>query len=86
MSLAELKKQVGNKKLIAGTSRAIKELKKGNVKIIFLSSNCPKEIKSELEINAKMEKAEVSSLGINSEELGVIIKKPFSVSVVSLLK
>lgn len=86
MSIAELKKLVGNKKLIAGTNKTIKELKKGNVKTIFISSNCPKDIKEELSINAKMEKAEISALDVDSEELGVVIKKPFAVSVVSLLK
>ena len=86
MSLAELKKQVGNKKLIAGTKRALKELKMGNVKTIFLASNCPKETKSEIETNARLNKTEVSQLDVNNEDLGVVIKKPFPVSIVFLLK
>lgn len=86
MSLTELKKLVGNKKLVVGSNKTLKELKKGNVKSVFLASNCPKDLKSEIETNAKMEKAEVSILETNNEELGVVVKKPFAVSVVSFLK
>ncbi|MBN2420697.1 ribosomal L7Ae/L30e/S12e/Gadd45 family protein [Candidatus Woesearchaeota archaeon] len=86
MSLTELKKLIGNKKLIVGTDRTLKELKKGNIKSIFVASNCPENLKSEIETNARMEKSEISVLEINNEELGVVVKKPFAVSVVSLLK
>ena len=86
MSIEELKKLIGNKKLIAGSQRAVKELKKGTVKELFIASNCPDSLKTELEMNARMEKAAVSKLALSSEDLGILVKKPFSVAVVSLLK
>jgi large subunit ribosomal protein L30e len=86
MTLEDLKKAVGNKNLILGSQRTVKELKKGSLKKIFLASNCDKATKETIEINAKVLKVDVSKLNITSEELGIIVKKPFSVSVASLLK
>ena len=86
MSLAELKKHVGNKKLLLGTDRTLKNLKKGELKEIFLSSNVAENLKDDIETNAKKFGIKVYQLDINSDEMGVVVKKPFSVSVASLLK
>lgn len=86
MTLAELKKFVGNKKLILGSGRTIKLLKKGELKEIFLSSNMSKASKSAIETHAKMMGVKVSELGITNEEMGVVVKKPFGVSVASIQK
>ncbi len=86
MTVAELKKLAGDKKLIIGTDRTLKALKKGNLKKVFLASNCEASAKSDIENNAKMTKVEVSQLDISNEDLGVVVKKPFSVSVIGLAK
>lgn len=86
MTVAELKKLVGNKKLILGADRTIKDLKRGEAKKVFLASNCKKETKEDILHYAKTHKIEVSQLDVNNEELGVIVKKPFAVSVICLLK
>jgi large subunit ribosomal protein L30e len=86
MTVAELKKLAGDKKLVIGTDRTIKELKKGNLKKVFLAKNCHANARADIENNAKQMKIEVSDLEITSEELGVIVKKPFSVSIIGLAK
>ncbi len=86
MSLAELKKVVGNSKLILGTDKTFAELKKGMVKKVFLAVNCGKIVKEDIEANAKSFGVEVSQLSVTSEELGVVVKKPFPVAVAALLK
>lgn len=86
MSLAELKKLAGNKKLILGTDRVLKAMKKGEVKKVFLASNCLKSVRETVEAHAKLFGAEVSILDTNNDDLGVAVKKPFAVSVVALLK
>lgn len=86
MSLAELKKLVGNKKLILGTDRTLKNLKKNELKEIFLSSNAAKNAKEDVEVISKKFGVKVSQLEITSDEMGVVVKKPFSVSVASLQK
>lgn len=86
MTTAELKKLVGNSKLVIGTQRTMKELKKGNLKKIFISSNCHQDVKDSIISNAKLLGVEVSQLDVTNEETGIIVKKPFAVSVVSLQK
>ena len=86
MSLAELKKLIGNKKLILGTERTLKLLKKADAKEVFLSSNCNKETEADVVSAAKKFGIKVSKLDITNEEMGVIVKKPFAVSIVSLQK
>jgi len=86
MSLDELKKVVGNKKLLIGADRTLKNLKKNELKEIFLAVNCSKSVKEEVEAHAKMSGVKVSELKITNDEMGVIVKKPFAVSVASLQK
>ena len=86
MTLSELKKNVGNKKLILGLNRTVKEMKKGNVNEIFLASNCSMEMKKDIEAVAKKFKIKISELDVTNEEMGVVVKKPFAVSVACLLK
>lgn len=86
MSIADVKKLVGDKKLVVGTEATTKNIKNGKVKKVFLSSNCPKNIKEDIMHYAKIFGSEVEVLDVNNEDLGVACKKPFSVSVLSLLK
>ena len=84
MSLAELKKHVGSKKLLLGADRTLKNLKKGELKEIFLSSNTAENVKEDIETISKKFNVKIYKLDITSEEMGVVVKKPFSVSVASL--
>ena len=86
MTVAEVKKLVGNKKLIIGTDRTLTALRKDEVKKVFMASNCPKGVRSDVEHYAKLTNVEVALLDIPNDELGVVVKKPFSVSVIALLK
>lgn len=86
MTIAELKKNIGNKKLILGRDRTIKLMKKGEVKDVFLAANCSDEINDDINSLAKKFNIKVSQLKITNEEVGVAVKKPFAVSVACLLK
>ncbi len=83
-AIEEIRKNLDNEKLILGTERAIKELKVGNVDTIFVTNNAPDDIKADVE--AYKGDANVAELAINNQELGVVCKKPFPISVVSLLR
>ena len=85
-SSTELKKLFKSKSLIIGTERTIKSLKKGGIDKVFLSSNCPENVEKDMNYYASLGKAEVVKLQYPNDELGVICKKPFSISVLSLLK
>ncbi|MBI2670884.1 ribosomal L7Ae/L30e/S12e/Gadd45 family protein [Candidatus Woesearchaeota archaeon] len=83
MSLEELRKALKEGKLIYGTDRTMKLLKSGKLSAIFISSNCPKNLKDEFKKIAKIGDIKVNELKETNEELGTICKKTFSISVVS---
>lgn len=83
---AEIRKNLEEKKIIIGTDRTIKNLKLGKIKKIYVTKNIPEDVKKDIEHYSKLAKVEVVALKYANEELGVICKKPFAISVVSLLK
>ncbi len=83
---AEIRKLLDTKKLIFGTERVIKQLKLGSIARVFVTSNCPDDVKEDIARYAGISKAAVVQLEISNDELGVVCKKPFSISVVGLLK
>lgn len=82
----EIKKSLDEKEVVIGTESALKNLKLGNLAKIYVSSNCPADVKDELNHLASIAGTEIVSLDLNDEELGVICKKPFSISVLSVIK
>ncbi len=86
MSLAEVKKMIGDKKMVIGTEQTMVNLKQGKVKKVYLASNCPVDVKEDIKHYAENFGSEVEMLEIRNDELGVACKKPFSISVLSLLK
>jgi large subunit ribosomal protein L30e len=85
-SLTEFRKLLGSESLVIGTERTMKNLKTGKVERVFLSSNCPQKIENDLNHYASLGKVEVVKLQYPNDELGIVCKKPFSISVLSLLK
>lgn len=79
MSLAKLKKAIKEQKLIYGTKKTLLNLKLGRTKTVFLASNCPEETKNKI----KSYKVEVIQLKIPNDEISMLCKKPFLISVIS---
>lgn len=73
-------------KLVIGTDRAIKGLKDGTIARLYLARKSPAKVVEDIEHYSKMSGCEVIQLDITNEELGVICKKPFLISVVSVFK
>ncbi|MBS3132266.1 ribosomal L7Ae/L30e/S12e/Gadd45 family protein [Candidatus Woesearchaeota archaeon] len=86
ISATELKKLLKEGKAIVGKDRTLKGLKKGSVERIFLSSNCPKAAEQDIERYALMSGAEVIKLSYPNDELGVMCRKQFPISVLSFAK
>lgn len=72
-------------KVIIGTDRTMKALRKGEIKEIFISSNFPENKLKEIESASKVQEVSINRLKMNSEELGAKCRKPFSVVMVGLL-
>lgn len=86
IKITDIRTAVKNKKAIIGTKSTIKNLKLGKLSKVYLSSNCSETVKKDILYYAKLAKVEVVELPYPNEELGVLCKKPFSISVLSFLK
>jgi len=82
----EIKKLLKTKKLVIGTKSCIDKIKKGKLEKIFVSSNCPKTVKEDIMYYAKLSQTKIENLNSTNEELGIICKKPFSISVLGVSK
>ena len=72
--------------MIVGTERTLKNLKLGKIGKVYLSSTCSPKTKDAITHYIKLSKAEVVLLNYPSDELGILCKKPFSISVLSVPK
>ena len=81
-----IRENIKTKKLVLGTDRTKKELIRGTLSRIFLSSNVPETVQADFRRYAEMSDVPVDELEISNQELGILCKKPFSVSVIGLLE
>ena len=81
MSIDNLKKAIKEKKLIIGTERTVSALKRGEVKEVFISKNCPELLRKEIKNYAAISNISVNELKKSNEEIGTICKKPFSINL-----
>ena len=86
MSAEEIKKGIESGKVVMGLKETIKNMKLGKISKVFLSNNCPESAKKDIETYSKMSEATFEVLDRSNEEMGIICKKPFSISVLSILK
>ena len=84
--LEEIKKVLKTGNFIIGADRGLKNLKLGNAEKIFLASNCKEETKEDIERLAKLCKAEIIVLNMPNDELSTLCKKPFAISMLSVVK
>lgn len=81
IKMNKLQEALKKEKLIFGSNKILKLLRNGKLKVIFLASNVREDIKGEVEHLAKLGKTEIVNLDMPNSEVGVICKKPFSISV-----
>jgi len=86
LTSSEIKKLLKEKSIAIGTERTIKNLKLGKVDKVIVTSNCHEKVQKDIEYYASLGKAEILKIKYPNEELGIICKKPFAISVLSILK
>jgi large subunit ribosomal protein L30e len=86
LTSSEIKKMLKEKDIVIGTEKTIKNLKLGKVDKVIVTSNCPEKVQKDIEYYAGLGKAEIIKIKYPNEELGIICKKPFAISVLSMLK
>lgn len=84
--MEDIKKLVKDKKALIGTEQTMKSLKQGKVAKVLITSNCPNDVKEDVKHYAKLSSAEVIELDIPNDELGILCRKQFPVSVMGINK
>ncbi|MFC1800473.1 ribosomal L7Ae/L30e/S12e/Gadd45 family protein [Nanoarchaeota archaeon] len=84
--IEEIKKALIAGTVIIGTERTVKNLKLGKVEKVFLTSNCPEDVKEQVERYAKLNKVKIITLVQPNDEMGALCKKPYAISVLSFVK
>lgn len=77
----DLREELKKKKPLLGLNVALKKIRNNKVSRVYVSSNS--HAKDQLVRLGKSMNVDVVLVDENSKELGVICKKPFSVSVIS---
>ncbi|MBN2367550.1 ribosomal L7Ae/L30e/S12e/Gadd45 family protein [Candidatus Woesearchaeota archaeon] len=85
-NIDEIKKDLKEDRLVIGTNKAVKSLRLGKLRKVYLTSNCPDDVKESVEKYSKLAKVEVVRLKLANDALGTVCKKPFSISVLGLKK
>ena len=83
---AEIKKMVKSGGVLLGTQRTIKGLRLGKIEKVLVSSNCPARVEKNISYYAGLSGAEMHKIDYPNDELGIICKKPFSISVLAVVK
>ncbi|MBN1503254.1 ribosomal L7Ae/L30e/S12e/Gadd45 family protein [Candidatus Woesearchaeota archaeon] len=84
--LSNIKKLLKEGKVTIGTELSVKMLKNGNLARVYASANTSKSVVNDLEYYAKLSNTEFVQLKIANNELGTLCRKPFSISVIGIIK
>jgi len=83
---AQIKKIMKEEDVVIGTERTMKKLKLGKVKKVLMSSNVPENVEKSVDRYTSLSGTEAVKLKYPNDELGVICRKPFSISIFGILK
>ncbi|MGB9621296.1 MAG: ribosomal L7Ae/L30e/S12e/Gadd45 family protein [Brevinematia bacterium] len=86
VSFDDIKRNVEDKRIVIGANRTLKMIKNGKVEKVFLAKNTPENIKNDILYYSKLGNFEVEILNYTNEEIGLLLKKPYKISVISILK
>jgi len=81
----ELVRAVQTGKVVLGTDRSLKAVKRGEAKLVILASNCPEDVVEDFKYYSRISEVKVLHLNRDSRELGVMCGVPFTVSVLAVI-
>ncbi|MCK4669784.1 MAG: ribosomal L7Ae/L30e/S12e/Gadd45 family protein [Nanoarchaeota archaeon] len=82
--IEDLKERIAKKLVTIGTEATLKNLRQGNLEKVFITKNCPEKVRDD--IKDFKEDVEIVELDKTNEELGVMCKKQYAISVLGFLK
>ncbi len=77
---------VATGKVIMGTDKSLKALKRGQAKLVIVSSNCARDSLEDARHYAKLASVELRVFDGNSIALGLACGKPFSVDMLAVIE
>lgn len=81
-----IKKVMETGNVVIGTKETIKCMRLGKVATVYVTSNCPNGVNKDLAHYSSISGTAVVQLEQPNDELGIICKKPFAISVLGVLK
>jgi len=81
---AEIRKLLGSNKIVIGTERVMKLLRKGELAKIMIANNAKTSMKQDVQYYSGLQGVEIVELDVPNEELGVYCKKPFNISILGI--
>lgn len=82
----ELREFIKAEKVVIGTDRTLKMLRTSKLSKVFLSSNSATDVKNTVTTLCALGSAELVQMENTNEEIGEICKKPFSISLIGILR
>lgn len=82
----DIKKALKSKKIVIGTKEVLKNLKLGKLAKVYLTANAPESVKESVNRYAGLGKVEIVQLKYANDELGVLCKKPYGISILGFIK
>ena len=86
ISTDQLRKLIEDKKVTIGTQATTKALKAGALKRVVIASNASPAAQEAVARYQAITHVEVERLEVPNDELGVMCKKPFAISVLGIRK
>jgi len=80
----EIKNALKSKTLIIGSECVMKALKENKAKKVYITSNCPPSQQKDIDYYCSLTECKIEHLSYPNDELGVICKKPFAISLVAI--
>jgi ribosomal protein L30E len=80
----EVRKLLAAKTLLIGERTVTKNLLQGTLRKVFLAKNCKADIRREVERAKTVSGVAVAVLDMTNEELGVVCKRPYAVSLLGV--
>jgi len=80
----ELRNAIKENNVVIGSKQTIKQLKLKNIKMVVIASNCPDNIKKDIEYYSKLTGIKAEKFDGTAKQLGVFCGKPFSIAVLAI--
>ena len=81
----ELRTAMNTGRVVIGSKKTISSCRFGKAKLVIIASNCPKEIREEIEYLCKLSKIPIYVFPGTSWDLGSVCGKPFMIASLAII-